>query len=540
MNDAADLRLSVGEKGRLPRIGGMATMPSRAHLLGTVLASILPQLDRLFIFFDKYKEVSHAFTTHPKIVALTPARFGELAGAGKFLGLQRHEDPCLYYCFDDDILYPSDYVEVLTRALYRHRLRAIAGFHAAILKRPYRSYIRDRTILHFRSPCETDCFADLLGTGTLAFYSGTLRFDPKSWPSGNMCDLMVAIEAARQSVPRVAIRRPLNYLLPLEEAQSDSVFEGIKRDDSHQSEIMREALKSCRLSWHDSPAEEFGSEYQKRRAIVIDTTHGVAPGANSSLFVHRNLLDRDRFATYLRGRKPAYVSLAACLEGEGDALTIDDSTVAAADAARLARENGHAVTLFVNGYNIAFGKCYPLARLDAALDARRVDNISYDGSVYGLRLTSQAREFRAQVKERLLRLRSEQEREDLVSDIGRLLGLEEIIVPAFLQPIRNSELIELANCDVDIQNHGWTHMTAGMVPADEYAGNIRRGRQWLNETCGARADLFAVPNGACLPPWHASEEYSAWLLLDGCRPPGMLAPALYNRRTLTEDLMRTS
>jgi hypothetical protein len=52
------------------------------------------------------------------------------------------------------------------------------------------------------------------------------------------------------------------------------------------------------------------------------------------------------------------------------------------------------------------------------------------------------------------------------------------------------------------------------------------------------ADLFAVPDGAGLPLWHASQDYNAWLLLDGHRPLGMLAPGLYNRRTLTEVLFR--
>ena len=537
MNSAAQLGLSVTEKGgRLPRIGGMATMPSRAHTIGTVLASILPQLDRLFVFFDKYEDAPHAFTSHPKVVPLTPPRFGDLAGSGKFLGIQLHHDPCLYFCFDDDILYPPDYVEVLTHALYRHRLQAAVGFHAALITPPYRSYTHDRTILHFSDACIVDSYADMLGTGTMAFHTGTFRFDPKSWVVKNMCDLMVAIEAAKQSVPRISIRRPTNYLLPLEQTQSDSTYARLRDDDSRQSEIMREALKSCALSWHGT--EGLTREIKKRRAIIIDTTHGVVPGTHPELFVHRNLLDTSRFAAYLRGRKPAYVPLSACLRGEGDALTIDDSTAAAADAARLAREHGHAVTLFVNGYNIAEGKCYHFSRLDAALDATEMGSVVYEGSPYGLRIAKATHEFRAHVKRNLLQLGSERQRESHVSDIGRLLGIDEIIVPPFLRPIRSADLIDLAADGVDIQNHGWTHTTVGAAPFDEYAADIRRGRDWLQVTCGAHADLFAVPNGDGLPLWHASRDYRAWFLLDHRRPMGMLAPGLYNRRTLTEELLR--
>ena len=301
---------------------------------------------------------------------------------------------------------------------------------------------------------------------------------------------------------------------------------------------MREALKSCALSWHGT--EGLTHEIEKRRAIIIDTIHGAVPGTDPELFVHRNLLDTNRFAEYLRGRKRAYVSLSACLRGEGDALTIDDLTVAAADAARLAREHGHAVTLFINGYNIAERKCYPSSRLDAALDARQIGTVVYDGRAYDLRLAKVAHEFRANVKRKLLQLGSEQQRESLVSDIGGLLGVDEIIVPPFLKPIRNADLIELAADGVDIQNHGWTHTTVGALPFDEHAADIRRGRDWLHVTCGAHADLFAVPNGDGLPLWQASQEYRAWFLLDHRRPIGMLAPGLYNRRILTEELLRAS
>jgi hypothetical protein len=526
------------QERRPPRIGGMATMPSRAHTIGTVLASILPQLDRLFIFFDKYGEVPEPFASHPKIVALTPARYGELAGAGKFLGIQLHADPCLYFGFDDDILYPPDYVEVLIRALYRHRLQAAVGFHAALMKPPYRSYVHDRTILHFNEPCVVDSHADMLGTGTMAFHTGTFRFDPKSWSVTNMCDLMVAIEAAKQSVPRISIRRPAEYLLALEQVQSDSVYARLKDDDSRQSEIMREALKSYALSWHGTGGLSHGM--LKRRAIIIDTTHGVVKDVNPGRFAHRNLLDSSHFAAFLRGRKRAYVPLSACLRGEGDALTIDDSTVAAADAARLARAHGHAVTLFVNGYNIAEGKCYHFSRLDAALDATEIGNVAYGGNGYDLRLPRVAQAFRAHVKRNLLQLGSEQQRESLVDEIGRLLGLNEISVPPFLCPIHSADLIDLAAAGVDIQNHGWTHTTVGAMPFDEHAADIRRGRDWLRDACGAHADLFAVPNGDGLPLWHASQQYRAWFLLDHRRAVGMLAPGLYNRRMLTEERLPAS
>jgi hypothetical protein len=243
----------IENQNRLPRIGGMATMPSRAHALEIVLSSILPQLDSLFIFFDKHEEVPKAFIDHPKIVPLLPRRYGALAGSGKFLGIELHGEPCLYFCFDDDIHYPADYVEFVTRALYRHHLRAIVGFHACLLKPPYRSYRRDRDIIHFADGLLMDGHVDVLGTGTSAFYPPNFRFDARAWPFKDMLDLLLAIEAAKQGVPRISIRRPVDYLRPIESNQADSTYSALVKDDSRQSEIMRAALKSCPLSWHFLP-----------------------------------------------------------------------------------------------------------------------------------------------------------------------------------------------------------------------------------------------------------------------------------------------
>jgi len=56
-----------------PLIGGMATMPSRAHTFRLALSHILPQVDRLFVFFDQHDSVPQEFAEHPKIIGLLPS-----------------------------------------------------------------------------------------------------------------------------------------------------------------------------------------------------------------------------------------------------------------------------------------------------------------------------------------------------------------------------------------------------------------------------------------------------------------------------------
>ena len=241
---------AIPDIAALPRIGGMATIPGRADTFRQARDAILPQVDRLFIFFDKFETAPADLVTDPKIVPLLPSTHGDLGGRGKFLGLEIDTAPCLYFSVDDDILYPATYVEALVRALRRHRLQAIVGYQASWFRPPHRSYLKDRTYLPFYGVSKFDCHADELGTGTMAFYSGSFRFDPRSWRYSNMEDLNIAIEALKQGIPRIAIRRPLGFVKALAERQDDSIFARLFQDDSRETALMREALAAYPDSWH--------------------------------------------------------------------------------------------------------------------------------------------------------------------------------------------------------------------------------------------------------------------------------------------------
>jgi hypothetical protein len=234
----------------LPRIGGMATMPSRRDSLRRALPPILAQLDRLYLYLDQHDAVPDGLAHDPRIVPLLPDPGGPaLRGAGKFLGLRAFGEPCLYFCFDDDILYPPGYVAHLSAALRRHRYRAVAGLHGAVYRVPVRSYVRDRKVLHFAAGLAFDCVVDELGTGTIAFHSGCVDLDVRRWAHVCASDLMTMLECIRQGVPRIAVRRPGGFLRPIAEQQSDSLYAKSLRDDSLQTRLMQAAFESYPDDW---------------------------------------------------------------------------------------------------------------------------------------------------------------------------------------------------------------------------------------------------------------------------------------------------
>jgi Polysaccharide deacetylase/DnaB-helicase binding domain of primase len=267
--------------------------------------------------------------------------------------------------------------------------------------------------------------------------------------------------------------------------------------------------------------------------MIINTTHGIVENAAAALFTHRNLLDSKAFEHHLRTVEQPYHPLRSALMGEGPALTIDDSTVAAAEAAVMARRLGHAVTIFVNGFQIAERLPYFFSRLNVALDATRSAALEYDGASWDLSDGISKARFRRAIKKKLAVIGDETRRDVFVTEIAAMLGVTTDFVPRHLCIITENELKALVSLGVDVQNHGWTHSRVGSLSPEAHTEDIRKGREWIRAICGIEADLYAVPNGDGLPPESAFEHCRAWFLLDNSRPCGEVSPGVYGRLTLS-------
>ena len=232
----------------VPRVGGMATMPSRHESLMQALPHILPQLDRLYLYLDQHSTVPTDLLSEPKIVAILPET-KNLGSDGKFMGLKREKEPCLYFCFDDDIIYPPDYVRRLTAFLKRLHFAVVVGFQGVLFQKRFVSYVKSRSIVHFAGSLQLDALVDELGTGTLAFHSQCIHIDPEQWAKPNMTDLMFMLEAIRQNVPRLCIRREAGYLRAIAEKQTDSLYVKSLQDDSAETQLLRAVIKAYPDAW---------------------------------------------------------------------------------------------------------------------------------------------------------------------------------------------------------------------------------------------------------------------------------------------------
>jgi len=237
----------------------MATMPSRADTAPRAIASLLGQVDRLWLFLDRFESVP-PYAHGDRIGVVRSQEIGDLRANGKFAPLALDRTPCIYFGVDDDIEYPRDYCARLVSALERYE-GSVVGVHAAVFRSPLSSYTRDTKVLHRRSDQRRAAGVDLLGSDSVAFRTTTLRFDVCAWADVNMVDLSFALEARRRGIPLVMLDRHAHWLRALDENQSDSIWTGVLADDSRQTELARDlrALPRPRLPRNGLPRFRYRS-----------------------------------------------------------------------------------------------------------------------------------------------------------------------------------------------------------------------------------------------------------------------------------------
>ncbi len=199
-------------RGR-PVIAYMASLRERVALFQKTVESLAGQLDELHVVFDH-----------------------ERGDAGKF-AIPR-PDRAFVLTVDDDILYPPDYAQTLVDALERYERRAAVGVHGAVLLPPIRSYYKCRRVYHCKSALAADVPCHILGTGTLAYYTGAYPGPGLGdFPIKNMADIWFAIHAKRLGIDRYAIARSAGWIVPQDMSGHVTIYDEYHDDDALQTGI---------------------------------------------------------------------------------------------------------------------------------------------------------------------------------------------------------------------------------------------------------------------------------------------------------------
>lgn len=231
-----------GGIGSMRRVAAIATLASRVESFQKVLPVIHAQVDHVFIYLDGYSVPPTFLGSFDRVTVRRAEDVGDLHASSRFLCLQDLSAPTVVATVDDDIIYPPDYVDRLVNALQRLEGQAIVGVHGRIFLPPHQSYVRDAAVFHFTRELSEACHVHELGTGTCAFVSSNLDVDPREWAHNGMDDIVIATEAQRRGLPRIAVARPAGWVRALVPDQPDSLWAKTLIDDSEQGRRMRALL----------------------------------------------------------------------------------------------------------------------------------------------------------------------------------------------------------------------------------------------------------------------------------------------------------
>ena len=194
-----------------------------------MVATLLPQADLLGVHLNDYPDVP-AFLDHPRIRVSRSQECGDLRASGKAAFTDDLPDG-YHLMVDDDIDYPDDYVRGLVAKVEQYDRRAVVGYHGVLLEVPVVKYFGGREVLHFGTALREDRQVHVLGTGTVAMHTDTMRFGLQDLPTTVMVDVWFAVAAHRRGIPLVAVARPTRHLLQLEQLGA-TLFEEFRDDDS--------------------------------------------------------------------------------------------------------------------------------------------------------------------------------------------------------------------------------------------------------------------------------------------------------------------
>jgi len=239
-------------------VANMATYPPRESALIDVLDSIAHQVDRLNLVLNQYTDVPDYIKSYPTVRPIIPDE--DTKDVGKFYPDVKGAEYVVL--IDDDIIYPSKYVERTLDIMDKIFLeRFLGGYYASIYYRPQfalnlkilRRYLRAgrdqiagfRHAFHSSAEVKTPLVVDQIGTGTAVLR--TIDMPPYEYmrDSQKFVDVRLARWCFEQGITPVCLPRPQGWF-PEGVGFNETIYRGFtKKNPPHVArEIWSYAFKN--------------------------------------------------------------------------------------------------------------------------------------------------------------------------------------------------------------------------------------------------------------------------------------------------------
>lgn len=210
----------------------MATFPDRKKVMDQAVYSILPQVDKLYVYLNEY-DYTPQILRHPKIIIATGDDLGD---GGKFFF-----NPVGYvFTIDDDLIYPPDYVENTLRILQGYDSEIVATYHGLRFKEFPVEFYNKSNGDYFRclNSQRRDEWVHIGGTGVMAFHSDCVEL-PLSFSHKNMADIFLGLYCQEKKIPILSGAHRKGWITynPLMESK-DTIYQQFREDHSIQNNLI--------------------------------------------------------------------------------------------------------------------------------------------------------------------------------------------------------------------------------------------------------------------------------------------------------------
>ena len=214
----------------------LATIPGRETELQKVIDSLLPQVDMINIIFNGHKEIPIDFDKDKMNIVFSDNSFHDTAMFW-FCHLEGYHLIC-----GDDIEYPPTYAQDMIKAVdkYEYAVSLMGrNYPTGEIKSFYKDFNENYRALN---EVKNDVEVELLGTCAAAFHSDFLQVEPDINYRA-MADILFSIRCKEQSVKKMVLKHPINYLKYLLDMAKPTIFKEFRDNDKKQTELFNRYLR---------------------------------------------------------------------------------------------------------------------------------------------------------------------------------------------------------------------------------------------------------------------------------------------------------
>lgn len=144
----------------------------------------------------------------------------------KFFGFDSSDSNSYFLTFDDDIVYPLDYVKKLIEGIEKYKRQAIVGFHGSTFKRfPVVNFQKDRVLHQYFTNVGVDVKCNILGSGVMGFYVGTIKDAGFEFSmlgeGGNITDDVFSHFARSKEIDMIVLKHAAGWIKVMPDTQDD-------------------------------------------------------------------------------------------------------------------------------------------------------------------------------------------------------------------------------------------------------------------------------------------------------------------------------